>query len=148
MSVVCQFPLIALTGLLGRTQSQQRGEMFLPVYYNLKAKLARQALPPTCRCAESLPASRTSLHTAAPADGDQSNHSEQLAAPVPPCMQGCCIYWSPQKMTSFPASQRGNFQTDPGSMSVPRVCQIKKGVNMNTPRIVQKIIFFLLCSRE
>lgn len=76
---------------------------------------------PTCRCAESPPASRTSLRTASPADGSRSNHSVQRAGPVPPRRQDCCIYWSQLMMTSFPASQRERCQNVPGSTYVPHV---------------------------
>lgn len=96
---------------------------------------------PTCRCVESLPASRTSPRTGAPAGGDQNKHSVQLAAPAPPCTQDCCIYWSPRTMTSFPESRRGNFRTVAGSMFSPHVWQIKEVLTWTHPSDIYKFLF-------
>lgn len=102
MPAVCQFPLSLSEcpdwPLEAETEPAER-ETSQNVHDKPSAISATRACYPTCRCAESLPASRRSPRTAGPADGGQSNHSVQRAGPVPPCTQGCCIYWSPRMMT-------------------------------------------------
>ncbi len=135
MPAVCQFPLSLSKcpdwPLEAEREPAERGN-FSKCSPQTQSHFSHTGLFPTCRCVESLPASRRSLRTVGPADGGQSNHSVQRAGPVLPCTQGCCIYWSPRMTTSFPASQRGCCQNVPGSMSVPHVWQIKKKVLTST----------------
>lgn len=146
MPVVCQFPLSLSEcpdrPLEAEREPAERGN-FSKCSWQTQCHISHIGLIPTCHYAESLPASRRILRTVCPADGSQSNHSVQRAGPVPPCTQDCCIYWSPRMMTSFPASQRGCCQNVPGSMSVPRVWQIKKSVNTHThPSVSQCDSFY------
>lgn len=147
MPAVCQFPLSLSEcpdwPLEAEREPAERGN-FSKYSWQTQCHISHTGLVPTCRCEESLRASRRSPRTAAAADGGQSNHSVQLAVLEPPCTQGCCIYWSPRMMTSFPASQRGCCQNVRGSMSVPHVWQKKKkekGVNMHTPQNMSKFFF-------
>lgn len=136
MPVVCQFPLSLSEcpdwPLEAEREPAERGN-FSKCSLQTQCHISLTGLFPTCRYVESLPASRRSLRTVCPADGSQSNHSVQRAGPAPPCMQDCCIYWSPRMMTSFPASQRGCCQNVPGSMSAPRVWQKKKVLTRTRP---------------
>lgn len=146
MPVVCQFPLSLSEcpdwPLEAEREPAERGN-FSKCSWQTQCHISHIGLFPTCRYAESLPASRRILRTVGPADGSQSNHSVQRAGPVPPCTQDCCIYWSPRMMTSFPASQRGCCQNVPGSMSVPRVWQIKKVLTRTHTQVCPSVILFI-----
>lgn len=152
MPAVCQFPLSLSEcpdwPLEAEREPAERGN-FSKCSQQTHCQISHTGLFPTCRCAASLPVSRRSPRTVDLADGGQSNHSVQRAAPVPPCTQDCCIYWSPQMMTSFPESQRGHFQSVPGSMSVPHVWKIKKVltcVHLTCPGVILFDNLYIQCT--